>query len=164
MKVDFYVRKYLNGNGDAFTNIYELTKKEVYLSIYTYIKDKETIKDLMQDVYMKVIDSIDMYEVGTNFKAWISRVARNITINYLNKANRMIVKDPIEESYVFDKEENIKNVDRCLSYLDGMEKDVFTLRILLGYKFDDIDEILGLKLHQSYYIFKKIIQKLKNLL
>ncbi len=164
MKVDFYVRKYLNGNGDAFTKIYELTKKDVYLSIYIYIKNQETIKDLIQDVYMKVIDSIDSYEVGTNFRAWISRIARNITINYLNKMNRISVVDPIEEANVFDREAKENKVDICMQYLEGLEKDVFTLRIILGYKFDDIDNILELKLHQSYYIYKKLIQKLKEII
>ena len=42
-------------------------------------------------------------------------------------------------------------------------KDVYILRILLGYKFDYIDEILSLKRQESYYIYKKLIKKLETL-
>lgn len=162
MKVDFYVKKYLKGNGEAFDKIYELTKKDVYLSIYIYVKEKDTIEDLMQDVYMKVIDKIDEYEIGTNFHAWISRIARNMTINYCKKKSKMMVLDPIEEDYVFNEEVNDSKLKQYLSYLEDIEKDVFVLRIMLGYKFDSIDDILDLNDHQSYYIFKKLIKKLKE--
>lgn len=162
MKVDFYVKKYLKGNGEAFDKIYELTKKDVYLSIYIYVKEKDTIEDLMQDVYMKVIDKIDEYEIGTNFHAWISRIARNMTINYCKKKSKMVVLDPIEEDYVFNEEVNDSKLKQYLSYLEDIEKDVFVLRIMLGYKFDSIDDILDLNDHQSYYIFKKLIKKLKE--
>ena len=162
MKVDFYVKKYLKGNGEAFDKIYELTKKDVYLSIYIYVKEKDTIEDLMQDVYMKVIDKIDEYEIGTNFHAWISRIARNMTINYCKKKSKMMVLDPIEEEYVFNEEVNDSKLKQYLSYLEDIEKDVFVLRIMLGYKFDSIDDILDLNDHQSYYIFKKLIKKLKE--
>ena len=162
MKVDFYVKKYLKGTGEAFDKIYELTKKDVYLSIYIYVKEKDTIEDLMQDVYMKVIDKIDEYEIGTNFHAWISRIARNMTINYCKKKSKMMVLDPIEEDYVFNEEVNDSKLKQYLSYLEDIEKDVFVLRIMLGYKFDSIDDILDLNDHQSYYIFKKLIKKLKE--
>ena len=162
MKVDFYVKKYLKGNGEAFDKIYELTKKDVYLSIYIYVKEKDTIEDLMQDVYMKVIDKIDEYEIGTNFHAWISRIARNMTINYCKKKSKMMVLDPIEEEYVFNEEVNDSKLKQYLSYLEDIEKDVFVLRIMLGYKFDSFGDFLDLNDHQSYYIFKKLIKKLKE--
>ena len=164
MKVDYYVKRYLKGDGESFDMIYELTKKDVYLSIYVYFKDKATIEDLMQDVYVKVINSIDSYEIGSNFNAWISRIARNITINYYNKNKRVEVKDPVEDNYVFDKKVNNSRVDLCLSYLVGIERDVFVLRVLLGYRFNVIDKTLELNPHQSYYIFKKLTNKLKEII
>ena len=63
------------------------TKKYVYLSIYTYVKNQMTIDDLMQDTYMKAIDNLKSYKIGTNFYAWISMIARNTAINYYNKNN-----------------------------------------------------------------------------
>ncbi len=164
MKVDYYVKKYLNGDGLAFNEIYELTKKDVYLSIYIYFKDQSTIEDLMQDVYMKVIDSIDSYKIGSNFRAWVSRIARNTAINFYNKNKRIEIKDPIENEYFFDTEAKTHQLDLCLSYLEGLEKDVFVLRIMLGYHFNIIDQYLELNPRQSYYIYKKAIKKLKGIM
>ena len=162
MKIDFYVKKYLKGHGESFNQIYELTKKDVYLSIYIYIKDKSTIEDLFQDTYMKIIDSIDKYELGTNFNAWVSKIARNIAINYYNKMKKIEVKDPIEDNVVFDKVVRKTSVDYYLSCLVGEDKDIFILRIMLGYKFEDIDNILVYKKNGSYYKYKKLIEKLKK--
>ena len=163
MKVEYYVKRYLNGDGESFNQIYELTKKDVYLSIYIYFREKMIIDDLMQDTYMKVIDKIDSYQLGTNFHAWISKIARNIAINHYNKTKREDLIDPIEEKHVYDKEESSNKVNYYMSFLDGIEKDVYILRILLGYKFDYIDEILSLKRQESYYIYKKLIKKLETL-
>ena len=48
-ELDSYVLDYIEGNKDAFDVIYQETKKNVYLSIYTIIKNQTTIEDLMQD-------------------------------------------------------------------------------------------------------------------
>ena len=84
-KLDKHVKKYLKGDSFEFDIIYEETKKFVYLSIYTYVKNQMTIDDLMQDTYLKVIENIDKYRIGTNFNSWICTIARNIAINYYHK-------------------------------------------------------------------------------
>ena len=54
-------------------------------SLVFKIKNQMTIDDLMQDTYMKAIDNLKSYKIGTNFYAWISIIARNTAINYYNK-------------------------------------------------------------------------------
>ena len=76
--LDRHIQKYLDGDSYEFDYIYEETKKYVYLSIYTYIKNQMTIDDLMQDTYMKAIDNLKSYKIGTNFYAWISIIARTV--------------------------------------------------------------------------------------
>ena len=83
-KLDMHIKNYINGQIYEFDIIYEETKKYVYLSIYSYVKNQMVIEDLMQDTYMKAIDNIQKYQLGTNFYAWISTIARNIAINRYN--------------------------------------------------------------------------------
>lgn len=161
MKVDYYIKKYLKGDGLAFDMIYELTKKDVYLSIYLYVKDRMIIEDLMQDVYITVIEKLSYYNLNTNFHAWISKIARNKTINYINKSNKEVILDG--EDQVFNQSSNHEiKLDYILSHLEGIEREVFVYRIYLGHKFKDIESTLNLEKNQSYYIFKKAVEKVKR--
>lgn len=157
--LDRHIQKYLDGDSYEFDYIYEETKKYVYLSIYTYVKNQMTIDDLMQDTYMKAIDNLKSYKIGTNFYAWISIIARNTAINYYNKNKRV---DVVEE-YIGGENPNTDSlVSFALNILDGLERDVVIYHIVLNMKFDDISKIIDKPLGTIYSIYKKAIQKIKN--
>ena len=83
-ELDKCIIDFLDGDESSFDLIYHETKKSVYLSIYTIIKNQDTIEDLMQDTYMKAINALNYYKIGTNFKAWISRIAETTPLTILN--------------------------------------------------------------------------------
>ena len=157
--LDKHIQKYLDGDNYEFDYIYEETKKYVYLSIYTYIKNQMTIDDLMQDTYMKAIDNLKSYKIGTNFYAWISIIARNTAINYYNKNKRI---DIVEEYIAGENPNSDSLVSFALSVLNGLERDVVMYHIVLNMKFDDISKIIDKPLGTVYSIYKKAIQKIKN--
>jgi DNA-directed RNA polymerase specialized sigma24 family protein len=53
-------------------------------------------------------------------------------------------------------------LDSALKILNGSEKDVFVYRILLGYKFKDIAEILCLPIGTVFWIYQKAVAKIKK--
>lgn len=158
-ELDKLIKKYLNGNNEVFEIIYEETKKYVYLSIYQYVKNQMTIDDLMQDTYMKVIDKIHTYKLGTNFYAWISIVARNVAINYYNKNKKI---ELIEEYIDGENSNNDSLINMALMILKGLEREVIVYHIILNMKFNDISKILDKPLGTIYSIYKKAIQTIKE--
>lgn len=164
-ELDIYIERYLNGESSAFDVIYEETKKGVYLAIYTIIKNASTIEDLMQDTYMKAIASLEYYQLGTNFKAWISRIGRNTAINYYNHYKKQILVDDSEQESLFGKEERKEYIlDEALSILEGYEKEIFTYRIVMDYTLKEIGTILNMPLTTVHYIYKKTLKKVKKYL
>ena len=161
-KLDSLIRNYLNGDKDCFNLIYEETKQSVYLSIYAIIKDHNTINDLMQDTYLKALDNITSYQIGTNFKAWISKIARNNALNYYNKNQRVDYLDIEDYDNKFAKDISTPLIDTALRILEGKEKDIFIYRIILDYKFKDIAHILDINLKTAFYLYKKAITKIKE--
>lgn len=162
-ELDIYVEKYLNGESIAFDVIYSETKKSVYLSIYSIIKDKSLVEDLMQDTYMKAINSIEYYRLGTNFKAWISRIARNNALNLYNKRKKEEIIDHGENPQIYEKTECTNHLlDSALKILDGYEKEIVIYRIILNYTFKEISEIIGLPLGTIFWMYQKAIAKLKK--
>ena len=161
-KLDNLVKEFLNGNKDSFDLIYEETKKSVYLSIYQIIKDKSAIDDLIQDTYLKAIEKMDSYKLGSNFNAWISTIARNNAINYYNKRSRVDLIEDKDYDEDLSSNDSTPLIDMALSILDGDEKDVFVYHIILGYKFKDISKILDSTLKHVFYIYQKAIKKIKE--
>lgn len=159
-ELDKYVIKYLNGDKQAFESIYFETENSVYLSIYLIIKNKQTIEDLMQDTYMKAIEKMSTYELGTNFKAWISRIARNTAINHYNKYKRISILD--DSNVVFESEDASPKLKYYLSFLESNEKDVVIYHLILKMKFKEISKILDIPLSTAFQIYKKALKRIKK--
>lgn len=161
-KLDELVKDFVCGNRDSFDQIYEETKKGVYLSIYAIIKDKSTIEELMQETFLKALESINSYKIGTNFNAWISRIARNTAINYYNKNKRTVLIEFEDYDQYSAQSNETPLLDSALKILDGNEKEVFMYRIVLNYKFKDIAKLLDINLKTAFYLYKKAISKVKE--
>ena len=118
-ELDNLIKEFINGNKDSFDLIYDQTKQSVYLSIYAIIKDHSAVDDIMQDTYLKAIDAILSYKIGTNFKAWISRIARNNAINYYNKEAKCenIEVEDFDERFSVDTKTPL--IDAALEILEG---------------------------------------------
>ena len=161
-ELDNLIKDFINGNKDSFDLIYDQTKQSVYLSIYAIIKDHSAVDDIMQDTYLKAIDAILSYKIGTNFKAWISRIARNNAINYYNKEARCenIEVEDFDERFSVDTKTPL--IDAALEILEGCEKEIFIYRIVLRYKFKDIAKVLDMNIKTAYFQYKKAINKIKE--
>ena len=165
-ELDSYVLDYIEGNKDAFDVIYQETKKNVYLSIYTIIKNQTTIEDLMQDTYMKIIESLNKYELGTNFKAWSSRIARNTAINYYNHYKKQVIVDVSENETLFGTTERKDYlIDDVIKILDDeIEREVFIHRIVLNYTLKESSGMLDIPLTTIAFKYKKALKKIKKYL
>ena len=158
-ELDVLVRKYLKGDSQAFDDIYYETQTSVYLSIKTYIKDGQVIEDLMQDTYVRAIQNITKYKLGTNFKAWISCIARNIAINYYNKEKKVELVEI--DNPVLSVEDSDSKLDYYLSFLEGVERDIVIYHIVLDMKFKDIATIVELPQSTVFAKYKGAIEKIK---
>jgi RNA polymerase sigma-70 factor (ECF subfamily) len=162
-QLDIYIEKYINGDNSAFEFVYNETKKTVYLSIYSLIRDQSLIEDLMQDTYMKAINSLSYYKLGTNFSAWISRIARNTTLNFLKKRNREDIVDPVDNVFIDEVvDDKTYMLDSALKVLDESEKQIIVYRIIMGYTFKDISEIIETPLGTVYWVYQRAISKIKK--
>lgn len=158
-ELDVLVRKYLKGDSFAFDDIYNETQTSVYLSIRTYLKDQQIIEDLMQDTYVRAIQNITKYKLGTNFKAWISCIARNIAINYYNKEKKVELVEI--DNPVLSVENSDSKLDYYLSFLEGVERDIVIYHIVLDMKFKDIAKIVELPQSTVFAKYKNAIEHIK---
>lgn len=161
-KLDELIYKYKNGDKECFDEIYYLTYNAVYLSIRIIIKDRQIIEDLIQETYMKAIDNLEKYHMGTNFSAWISSIARNISINYYNREKKVELKE--DNNPVFLIENKDSKLEYYLSFLKDEERSVVIYHLVLNFKFKEIANMLNMPLSTVFAIYKKAVERIKKTL
>ncbi len=91
-----------------------------YRLAYSYVKNKESALDIIQESIMKALKSIDSLEQIQYLKTWFYRILINTSIDFINKNKRMVVVEdevldfhpPITKIMVFKNCSFSRNVRR----------------------------------------------------
>jgi len=116
-------------------------------------RDNETAKDLLQETMFRALANKEKYNAGTNIKAWLYTIMRNIFINdYRRKAKQNTVLDnSINEFLLNSNQLSIVNTaESNLKMKEIMQAvyrlpDIFRNPFMLyfdGYKYNEIAAIL----------------------
>jgi RNA polymerase sigma-70 factor (ECF subfamily) len=120
----------------------------------TLTKDQETAKDLLQETMYRALANQEKYSVGTNIKAWLYTIMRNIFINnYRRKAKQNTIFDNSSNDFLLDynqavtdngAESNLrmKDIYAAIHSLPDIFKQPFML-YFEGYKYHEIADTLG---------------------
>lgn len=166
--LDDLVRNFLDGNEFAFEDIYNDTYYSVYYTIYLLNKNHSQIEDLVQETYIRAYQHINQYTLGTNFRAWIVRMAHNLTINAYKKNDKEYAVSEIDDTklkFTYSTWEREYEVEEVLKQLDEEEKKVFELIVLAGVSFKEASQILKVNLNRVYYLYRSMknhIQEIKK--
>ncbi len=121
---------------------------------YRLTNNVEDAKDLIQETALRAYNNKDKFEVGTNFRAWVTTIMRNTFINiYRKKKNRATSSEPTD-SYVFINEKHAVDnaahsnmmmieLDGIMNSLDYIYRQPF-LMFYEGYKYEEIAENMNL--------------------
>lgn len=120
----------------------------------TLTRDSEKAKDLIQDTMFRALTNREKYNVGTNIKAWLYTIMRNIFINGYRKAARQnTIFDHTENNFLISTNKNViantavsqisyKEIQKLIDGLPEIFKNPFML-YYDGYKYQEISDILG---------------------
>jgi RNA polymerase sigma factor (sigma-70 family) len=134
-------------------------------------KDTETAKDLFQETLYKALANEEKYNVGTNIKAWLFTIMRNIFINdYRRKAKQQTIFDSTPNEQLLNYRQGaISNTAEMSLGLKEIYKavyqlpDIFKTPFLLyfeGYKYHEI----AMALHEPLGTIKSRIHFARKLL
>lgn len=163
-ELDRHIINFLNGDESSFDLIYEGSKKSVFLTLRSFRNrfDENMLEDLMQDTYMNAIRYLGTYTIGTNFKAWISRIAKNHAINVKDRRDREDIVDSGEREDLFSENKDEKFFDIATRNLNEIEKDIVMYKIVLDLTFKQIAEILDRPLGTIYGYYREATKKMKE--
>lgn len=135
-----------------------------------YLKEEETAKDAVQQVFLKVISELQKYQVDY-FKSWIYSIARNHCLMQLrNKTQIVSVSDElnlrdetISNEYSSDKEQSLILLEQSVNELHETQKTCVIMFYLEKKSYQEIVAITGYSLLQVKSYIQNGKRNLKNL-
>jgi RNA polymerase sigma factor (sigma-70 family) len=119
----------------------------------TLTRDNEVAKDLLQETMYRALANKEKYHVGTNIKAWLYTIMRNIFINnYRRKAKQNTIFDSTSNEFLLNYNQvstsnaaegilKLKDIQTAVYNLPAIFRNPFML-YFEGYKYHEIADML----------------------
>jgi RNA polymerase sigma factor (sigma-70 family) len=156
---------YQSGNEEAFEMLLHRHKSRVYTAIYLIVKDRYVAEDLLQETFIKVINTVKSgrYNEEGKFLPWVSRVAHNLAIDHFRRNKRypeIVLEDGskvfnsmsfAEESFetaqlVRDTKSRLRDL---VKELPEEQKQVLIMRHFLEMSFQEIADRTGVSINTA---------------
>jgi len=137
-----------------FNSHFDELQNRLMPSAYRLTRNYEDARDLIQETAMRAFNNKEKFEVGTNFRAWVTTIMRNTFINiYRKKKNRATSSEP-SDSYIFvnegHSEDNKAGSNMMMQELNNIIEDLdITYRkpfmmFFEGWKYEEIAVLMNL--------------------
>jgi RNA polymerase sigma-70 factor (ECF subfamily) len=176
------------GDERAFAEIVLQRQKKVFNIAYRMLGNSEEAKDLAQEVFISVFESIKDLKEEIKFDAWLTQITLNHCRNrwkYLKRRQYFSsdsLDDPIETEdgsvpraiydpcdnpeILFEKKMVQQWIQRGLLKLNEDQRELVVLRDLQGFSYEEMSESLGLpqgtiksKLHRARMGLKEVLER-----
>jgi RNA polymerase sigma-70 factor (ECF subfamily) len=176
------------GDEKAFAEIVFHRQKKVFNIAYRMLGNSEEAKDLSQEVFISVFESIKDLKEEVKFDAWLTQITLNHCRNrwkYLKRRqyfNSDSLDDPIETEdgsmprAIYDPSDNPEIllekkmiqqlIQRGLLELKEEQRELLVLRDLQGFSYEEMGETLDLpegtiksKLHRARMELKEVLER-----
>ncbi|MBC7627755.1 RNA polymerase sigma factor [Ferruginibacter sp.] len=120
----------------------------------TLTRDNEVAKDLLQETMFRALANKEKYNVGTNIKAWLYTIMRNIFINnYRRKSKQNTIFDSTPNEFLLNYNQvttanaaegaiKLKDIQVAIHELPAIFRNPFML-YFEGYKYHEIADMLS---------------------
>lgn len=134
------IKKIISGEKELFALLLRKYEKLVNNIIYSMVFDIEMTKDLTQEAFIKSYENLNSFNDSYEFKWWITKIARNHTIDYIRKRKINISLDELDPDTIKsektgnDERVEIKRiVEKALSELNEEERTLIILKYKEGF-------------------------------
>ena len=173
-KDNFLVQKTLEGKKEAFAELMTLHQRRVEIMGYSFFHNKADVDDFVQDVFIKVFNSLSSFRHESKFSTWLTRIAYTTAVNTKKRTHEnedISDESQIESAYLSPEEQEIKRitakaVKQAMENLPQQYYSCLNLYFFQDMSYNEIAEITDIPVNTiKSHIFraKKILQqKLKE--
>jgi len=156
-----------DGDRDAFAEIVRSYQRRIYAVAMRMTRRHEVADDITQDTFVRAYRNLGRFDVGRPLRPWLTRIAVNLAINYLNgvarreqplytedapggpgrrgdtRASRPERIDANPER-ALASEELALDLERAVALLSLEQRTVFLLKVIEEMRYEEIAKLLGI--------------------
>lgn len=171
-EIEALIARVALGDRSAFSALYDATSAKLLAVCLRVLKERAAAEDAMQDVYVKVWNKADRYQVtGHSPMTWLITIARNTAIDRL-RARRVdrdtdVLDDRIAASAPTPEQSAVaaSEAGRIVACLDELEQDRRTAikgAYLDGQSYKDLAEQLDVPLNTIRTWLRRGLERLRE--
>ena len=152
-------------------SVYRYYVKLVYRFLYSHTHDAEWSQELMQETFLRAVNSISRYDGTCKLSVWLCQIAKHILYQELRKKKQIETVELVDcltddsapngETSILKQESKIE-LYREIHLLPEREREVVLYRITGELSFREIGEILGKSENWSRTVFYRAKQKIRE--
>ncbi len=171
---DACMERIKNGDKEALKEIYIAYSAYIFHLLLGILQNRENAEDLTSEFFIKLWKLADTYRPGNGHRAYMSRIAHNMAIDYLRAHKREVLYEN-EENY--DSEQNVMinkealveesvigemQMEEALQLLNPSQREVVHLKIVGQFTFEEISELLQCPMGTVAWRYREAIKKLRR--
>lgn len=158
-----------NRNRSSQRILYDTFAPSMLSVCYRYVNDMEAARDILQEGFIKIFNSIDTYLNKGSFEGWIRRIFINLCLEHLRKndvlKNSALIDDPtldLQPDYSALDQISANELMEIISELPPGFRTVFNMFAIEGYSHKEIADTLGITESTSRSQFTRAKQQLQK--
>jgi RNA polymerase sigma factor (sigma-70 family) len=162
-----------DGDASCLGTLFERHHRGVYQYCLQLTRSPAVSEDLVQDVFLKLLQKAASYRGEGSCKAWIFNIARNVTFDYLRRADRRVTSDEDEENagrlvdhrsteQVAAGQQNLRLVARALAEIPAAAREVIWLGRFVFEDYDELARALGCTASAARVRMHRAMQQLNS--
>ena len=164
------------GDKDAFRWVVQTHQRMIFSLALKMLCDEEEAKDMVQETFIRVWQSIRSFDSQKTFSTWVYTIASRLCIDRLKRARKVVAlpEDELvlrrfasdgDEQLSLENKEWVSIVKTLAESLSDKQRLVFTLCQLEGLPSAEVEQITGLDARQvksNLYVARQTIRKRLN--
>ncbi len=173
------------GDSSAFNELVTRHRNRIYMVTYSIIRNSDDALDLTQETFIRAWKSLGKLDGNTQFPAWLSRIARNASIDLLRKkqnrpqsefdvgpmaidaASRTTPAEAERPGLGVERSEMRERFERALATLSADHREVIVLKEVEDLSYKEIAGMIGCSIgtvmSRLFYARKKMQTELRDL-
>ena len=168
---ELLVVRYKQGNKAALTELVRIGEHPLYYYVRRFDLDEAESLDVLQDVWLRVLQKLKQLQRPAAFPAWLFKIARSVILGRLRKTARfetMRAYDSVNQVPQEEGESQLHGFASCdiheaLGKLSVSHRECLVLHFIEGLSLRDVSSIIGIPLGTTksrLYHAKRAIRQL----
>ena len=156
----YLVRRFLNGDGDAFNRLIEICTPRAYAIALRMMGNRDEAQDVTQEAFLRAFQAIGKFRADASFPTWLYRIVINVCHDELARRKRRpspmsdFIRDDDSEMLpeassptpgpheMIIRQQQQQALSQAISSLPEIYRAVIILHDVEGMQYDEIASVL----------------------